>query len=397
MSEKILQTTKLFKVLSESKDSVKVLQGGMGSSKTYQILIYIIWNCLENWKNETIDIVRRTMPAMSMGAMKDFFDIIKKQGIYDISCHNRTHNTYQLKTNLIRFYASDDEQKVRGPRRDRTYFNEVLEMKKMDVMQIMKRTRKENLFDYNPSEEFHWFYDTILTRQNILFNISTYKDNPFLSENERKEIELLEDTDKNLWRIYGLGQRGVTEAIIYPNWHYAINKSGRDVSFEEFEGEELFGLDLGFNHPCALVRVKYRTNEFISDELLYKKELTGESLLIEFDKLREIGKLTFESEIWCDNSRPEIIKTLREAGYNVHATKKGVGSVITGIDFIKRQKHYVTKDSINIVKELRTYRWKLDKDDHVIDEPIKIKDDLMDAIRYALEKKIRRKKEIGVA
>jgi len=397
MSEQTLQTTKLFKVISESNKSVKILQGGMGSSKTYQILIYIIWNSLYTWQNETIDMIRRTMPAMSMGAMKDFFDILKKLGIYDAKYHNKTHNTYSIKTNTIRFYASDDEKKVRGPRRDRSYFNEVLEMKRMDVLQIMKRTRQENLFDYNPSEEFHWFYDDILTRKDITFHVSTYKDNPFLSANERKEIEMLKDTDKNLWRIYGLGERGVTEAIIYPNWHYSVNRGGRDISFEEFEGEALYGLDLGFNHPCALVRVKYTDKGFLSDEILYKKELTGEMLADEMDKLVKLKKLKYTSEIRVDNARPEIIRTLRERGFNVHSTKKGPGSVLQGIDFIKRQKHYITKTSVNSVKEIRTYRWKMDKDDHIIDDPVKVRDDLMDAIRYALEPKIRRRKEIGVA
>lgn len=391
MSDTILQTTKLFKIISESNCKVKVLQGGTGSSKTYQILIYLIWNSRNNWNNETIDIIRRTMPAMQMGAMKDFFDILKKIGWYDERLHNKTHNTYTLGNNLFRFYASDDEKKMRGPRRSRAYFNEVLEMKKMDVRQVMTRTKKEIIFDYNPSEEFHWFYDTILTRENILFHKSTFRDNPFLSENEIEEIEDYKISDIELWKIYGLGERGVTKAKIYSNWDYA------QIKYDDFEGEELFGLDFGYNHPCALVRIKYYEKQFISDELLYKSELTGDLLASELDKFRIDGKLTYNDEIIADSSRPEMIKILKEAGYNIKPTKKGTKSVIHGIDFIKTKKHWVTKESLNTIKELKTYRFKLNKDDEVSEEPIKAKDDLMDALRYALENKMRRKKEIGVA
>lgn len=388
--ERLLQFSKLFVWLQASKKTIKVLQGGSGSSKTYSILEFFVVNAVTGvWQNETIDIVRRTMPALRISAMKDFEDICKRIYIYNEEMHNISKNTYTIGTCTFRFYSADDEEKMRGPRRDRVYFNEVLEMKKMDVLQVMMRTNKEIYMDYNPSEEFHWMYDDILTRDDIDFMVSTYLDNPFLSENAKKEIERLKALDSNLWRIYGLGQRGVSQATIFTNWDYW------EKTFEIFEGEELYGLDFGYNDQTAFGRAKYHAKGILFDELLYKCELTSEMLVRELDKLVEEKKLTKTSTIFADSSRPEIIEDLRKAGYNVHPVKKGPDSVLRGINFMKRHKIYITKTSVNAIKELRGYKWKTDKNDKLLDEPVGANDHLIDALRYAISEKARNKKEMG--
>jgi len=168
------------RILEKHNKRVLVFQGGSGSSKTYSILQHFIIKSLSGeWHNETIDIVRDTTPALRRSVMFDFFNILTNLGLYKIENHNRTDSTYKLGSNLIRFYSLDDQNKVRGPRRDRVYFNEALHLRKIDVMQVIIRTHKQFYMDYNPSEEFHWIYDEILTRDDITFQVSTYLDNPF--------------------------------------------------------------------------------------------------------------------------------------------------------------------------------------------------------------------------
>lgn len=57
---------------------------------------------------------------------------------------------------------------------------------------------------------------------------------------------------------------------------------------------------------------------------------------------------------------------------------------IAGIDKVKSYNIHVTKNSLNIINELNLYSWKLDKADNPLDEPIKLNDDAMDSIRYAV-------------
>ena len=333
---------------------------------------------MTKWDHKTIDIVRRTFPALRISVLKDFFDILIKMEIYSVDNHNKTENTYKIGTNVFRFYSSDEEQKVRGPRRDIVYFNEVLEFKKMDFIQIMLRTSDLVIMDYNPSEEFHWLYDEILNRDDVCFSKSTFKDNPFLTEKVINEIKRLRGIDLNLWRIYGQGERGVTQATIFSNWDYA------EKEYKEFEGQEFFGLDFGFNDPTALVRVKYHKEGIAVDELLYKTNLTSDLIVGELNKLVESGILKRTDTIYADNARPEIIEAIKKDGFNIYPALKENDSVLRGINFLKMHKIFITKESVEYVKEIRTYKWKIDKNEKIIDEPVDLNNHLMDATRYAL-------------
>lgn len=363
-----------------------MFQGGSGSSKTYTILQYFIIKSLNgDWNNEVIDILRRTTPSLTRSVMFDFFKIINELGIYKLANHNRSHLTYKLGTNLFRFYSTDEENKVRGPRRDRVYFNEALELKKIDVNQVMMRTHKQCYFDYNPSEEFHWIYEDILTRKDVTFDISTYKDNLFLAQASIDEIENYKTKDPNMWRIYGLGQRGISEATVFKNWEYA------ETTFDEFEGQVLYGADWGFNDPTALVRIKYHEKGIFVEQLLYKTDLTSDAIVREYDKLKKLKLLDSNSTIYADSARPEIIRALRNANYNIHAVKKGPQSVLAGIDFLKRHKIHLNKESIELIRETRNYKWKVDKDGKVLDEPVDLNNHLVDSTRYAINSKLKQR------
>ena len=368
-------------------------QGGSRSSKTYNNLIWLIRLALgplsgSGW---TIDITRQTMAALKGSAMLDFFTILQDMGIYEERYHNRTDNIYLLNGVVFRFFGCDDYKKVHGWSRHILFVNEANDLKKKSYNQLNQRTSHLTLVDYNPRDQKHWIYDLVKEPKSFFFK-TTFRDNPFITQRIINQILRYKETDKNMWRIYGLGERGVAEAIIYKNWEYADNHR-----YDDFEGEELFGLDFGYNHPCALARVKWNKNDFISDQLLYKSELDGKALIKELEKLEKLKYITKYDRILADCSRPELIRTLRDAGWNVKGTKKGPNSVVAGIDFQKRHKHYVTKRSIDTIDELFSYSWKVDKNDEPGEEPLKANDDMMDAIRYALEPKVRRRKEIGVA
>lgn len=382
--QKSLSFNKKFSFLFNRDEPIVVLQGGTGSGKTQQILRFFIIKAVSGaWNGLTVDIVRRTFPAMRISTMKDFEDILKEHDLYSSHIHNKTENSYRIGGCLFRFYSADDEQRMRGPRRDIAYFNEVLEFKYMDFQQIMMRTNRQVFCDYNPSEERHWFYEKVLERDDVFFDKSAFIDNPFLPAKVRQEIRTLKNTAPNLWKIYGKGERGVNHATIFTTWEYA------EEPYEKCEGEELLGMDFGFNNPTTLVRVKYTEKEIVVDELLYKTELTSDQIVEELRKLRDSKMITTDSTITADSARPEILDDIRYAGFNIHGTKKGKSSVLEGINFMKQKKIYITKNSTNTISEFRGYKWKVDKNEIVRESPEEVNDHTIDAVRYALEAKMR--------
>ena len=309
--------------------------------------------------------------------MRDFFEILEANDQYIPSNHNRTNHEYQHEGNLIEFVSLDQPQKVRGRKRQCLFINEANELTFEDWQQLIMRTEGKVILDYNPSDAYHWIYEKVIPRDDADFYKTTYKNNPFLDANVKAEIERLQYTDEDYWRIYGLGERGATRAAVFQF----------DVA-EEPKGKLLcYGLDFGYtNDPTALVAIYKDGDNLYIDELLYHTHLTNPDIS---DKLHDLG-LSRRDEIYADSAEPKSIEELYRLGWNVKPASKGADSVRSGIDALKRHKLYLTKRSTNAITEFQNYRWKEDKNGNLLRDPIDQYNHAIDATRYATQAKITR-------
>jgi phage terminase large subunit len=374
-----VQTNKVFKELEQSDKRIRVFQGGTRSGKTRNIVIWWIIK-LMNEENKVLTVARESMVSLKNTVFRDFMEVLWQMGIYNAADMNKGDMIYKIGSNIIEFRNLDDDQKVRGAKRNYLYINEANEVSHPIFKQLLFRTEELVVLDYNPSDEYHWIYDSVLTRDDCDFFKSTYLDNPFLPEEQIKEIERLKDIDPNYWRVYGLGERGMSEATIYKNWEL--------TNMPEPEGEVFYGLDFGFNDPNALLKVVICDGFIWVKELLYQNQLTTPQLIEEIKK----HDIKQTDKIFGDNSRPETIEEIYSARFNIHPCVKGPGSIKSGIDWIKRQKILITKDSLNLIKEIRSYKWKVDKNEKVLDDPVDYNNHLLDALRYAFSDKVASKK-----
>lgn len=349
---------------------VQVHQGGTRSGKTYSLLLVLIELCYQN-KNAgaTITICRKTFPALRASVMRDFFEILNREDAYSEEFHNKSEATYILFGNLIEFISVDQPQKVRGRKRDVLYINEANELTLEDWRQLLIRTTGNILLDYNPSEEFHWIYNDVIPRDDAAFFQTTYKDNPHLDPALIAEIERLKDADSNFWRVYGLGERGQSRSTIFN--HY--------IQVEEIGAEWRllgYGLDFGYtNDPTACVAVYTNGAGFLFDEVMYQTGLSNRQIA----QVLNVGK----SQVVADSAEPKSIDELHGYGLNVHPAKKGPDSVRAGIQFLHSRPMAVTSRSVNLIKELRNYKWREDKNGRVLNEPVDAFNHAIDAARYA--------------
>lgn len=373
-----ITTNKIFKHLENSTKRITIEQGGSRSGKTYNILMWLIFSYSNKNSGKTITICRKTFPALRASSMRDFFDILKKYDIYKEANHNKSNSEYLLNNNLFEFISLDQPQKVRGRKRDVLYINEANELYFEDWQQLILRTTDKAILDYNPSDEFHFIYEKIKPRDDAEFFITTYKDNPFLDIETVNEIERLRFVDDNYWKIYGLGQVGSSQALIF-----RINECNSIPAEAKFLS---YGMDFGFtNDPTTLVAIYQQGDNIYLKELLYQTGLTN----------RDIDeKLKFHSverkEIFADSAEPKSIEELYRMGWNVKPATKGQGSVNIGIDMMKRYQLHVTKDSVNMIKEFRNYKWQEDKNGNVLNTPVDMFNHTIDAIRYGLYDKLSR-------
>ncbi len=363
-----IQATNIFSRNWDALNSDKrfiINQGGSRSSKTYSLCQMIIVYCIQN-PNKVVSIVRKTFPALRATVMRDFFEIMKDLEIYEKANHNMSENIYRFPNgSIVEFFSVDDEQKIRGRKRDIGWCNEANELWFEDFQQLNMRTEEKLIFDYNPSDSSSWLYK-LPTEESVLIK-STYRDNPFLPESIKRQIEDLKRTDEALYQIYALGEKAISKSNIYNNWTFLGRKPQRFQSY-------VYGLDFGYNHPTALIRVYWSDGDIWIEPVIYESYLTTSELIEKFKQL-EVEKTV---DILADYSRPEIIAELQNAGYNVNNANK---SVKMGINFVKTFGVYCQEDEA-LKKEYENYKWKK-VGDIITEEPVKLYDDAMDAVRYA--------------
>lgn len=346
-----------------------VQQGGTYSGKTYNILLALVVFAKYATEHILISVISCTVPHLKRGALRDFNDILERGCIHHT--WNKSDNIFVIGKCTIEFFSADDDGKVRGGKRDILFINECNLINFERYQQLSIRTRQTVILDYNPVSEF-WIHEHVLSRTDILFKRTTYKDNPKVPEKVVREIEALKNVDEQLYRVYALGLTGFITGLIFTNVEYVDQ-------IPEGAKRRGFGLDWGFtNDPSTVIEFAQTSSGIFLNELMYETGLTNDDIS---GRLLEIG-IKKTDEIIADSAEPKSIEDLRRKGWNIWPAVKGADSVKFGIDTLKEQKIHITKNSINMAKEQRNYRWKIDANGKTLNVPIDAFNHCWDASRY---------------
>ena len=300
---KQIQTNVVFELLEKSQSKITCLQGGSRSGKTYNTLLWIIFSYCNTNTGKVISICRKTLPSLKASVLRDFLEILRNNDLYSEIYHNKTSNEYWLNGNLIEFFSLDMGSRVRGRKRDLLFVNEANEIDYEAWNQLLFRTDGNIIIDYNPHDQFHWIYDKVLERPDCSLHISTFMDNPFLSETLKAEIERLKDTDPEYWRVYGLGLRGQNRSLVF-KFHIVdeIPATARFISY---------GLDFGYaSDPSSLCATYIDGDNMYCKELLYETGITNQDIA----KKLEILGLDRRDEVFADSSEPKSIEEIYRMG-----------------------------------------------------------------------------------
>lgn len=331
-----------------------------------------------------ISIVSHSLPHIKRGAFRDFQQIMMNFGLWDDKCFSYTEFVYYYPNgSYIELFGLEEEGKARGPSREILFINEANLIKRPLYDQLAMRTTKQILLDLNPADFDSWCYQVADDPANKKIH-STYLDNCYwngtefvsnLSDFQRRAIEAYRDADPYMWEVFGLGLRGKSTETIYTHWKL-IDKL-------PLRGEVFYGQDFGYVVPSALVRCELFEGAIYVEELIYESKLTTNDLIGRYEQLG----MTKTGEIFCDAAEPKTIEEMARERYNVKPADKDVWA---GIQKIKSMPLYITENSLNLLKEIKNYKWKLDKDGNVKpeEEPVKLNDHALDALRYAVFTKL---------
>jgi phage terminase large subunit len=366
-----LRTTSTNKIL-KLKKRVRIIQGGTSAAKTYGILSVLIARASAIHGLE-VSVVAESIPHLRRGALKDFIKLMKWMNKWNENQFNKSLLTYQfLNGSTFEFFSADDSSKLRGARRDVLYINECNNVTFESYNELAIRTKKAIYLDFNPANEF-WVHTELKDEPDADFIILTYKDNEALDKSIIDQIEKNREKAAtstywaNWWRVYGLGEIGMLEGVIFSNWKQidSIPSDARLIGI---------GLDFGYtNDPTAAVEVYTWNGKRILNELIYRTGMLNNDIA---------NVLPYSVPIYADSSEPKSIEEIRRYGKTIKGVTKGKDSINFGIQIMQSQEYLVTSNSTNLIKELRGYIWDTDKTGVRLNKPIDFNNHSIDAIRY---------------
>jgi phage terminase large subunit len=364
--------TTAIRKINALKKRIKIIQGGTSAGKTYGILPILITKAATYPKTE-ISVVAETIPHLRRGALKDFLRIMKDTGRYFDERFNKSLLRYEFANgSYIEFFSADDSSKLRGARRDVLYINECNNVTFESYNELAIRTKKAIYLDFNPANEF-WVHTELKDEQDSDFLILTYKDNEALDNSIVQQIEknrLKAETSAywaNWWRVYGLGEIGMLEGVIFSNW--------KTIDILPKEANLIgIGLDFGYtNDPTAIIEIYNYNGQRIINELKYQTGMLNSDIA---------NALPKHVPVYADSSEPKSIEEIKRYGITIKGVTKGKDSINYGIDVMQRNEYLVTSNSTNLIKELRAYCWDTDKQGTRLNKPIDTNNHAIDALRY---------------
>jgi phage terminase large subunit len=225
--------------------------------------------------------------------------------------------------------------------------------------------------------------DSVVVRAN-------YRDNPWLPDSMRKELEYDQKRDPDKYAHIWLGDyQKHSEARVFRNWRKEDFDTPSDAIFR-------YGADWGFSiDPTVLVRCFVKGRNLFVDYEAYE---VGCEIIDTPDLFRTVPG----SDRWpiiSDSARPETISHMKKHGFpKIYGAIKGAGSLEDGVEFLKTYDIIVHTRCPHVADEVSLYSYKIDKQTEKV---LPILDDkhnhVIDALRYALEGERRLQKKVTTA
>lgn len=374
-----ITATTVFKKNYDAFKSDKIYiinEGGSRSSKTWSICQLLIILALE--KTRIINVIRNTRVAVRETFYdQDLIPMLKSMGIFEEKRQMKGELGYYFENgSTIKCYGANDEEKIKGLRSDIIYLNEATSIDERIYLQIQGRNEGKIFIDYNPSILKFWVDD--IPKEDKVIIYSTYRDNPFVTDSQIKFFESQKEKNPTYYDVYVLGKRGISELNVFPIWK-VLNELPITINPNNY----VYGIDFGTRHNTVLVKVYYNvdTFELYIEELFCANNLSPTQLINEFDNLNVNKHIPIIADYGGGGNF--IIRELRSSSYNVTEADKSQGSVMGGINIMKKYDIYLAENTPTIQYENQMYRYP-EKRNNLNENPLKINDDSIDAIRYAV-------------
>lgn len=210
----------------DNEDRYLVFYGGGSSGKSYFIAQRYIYKLIHP-KRCNLLVVRQTGDTNRRSTFPLLKQVISN---WNLAEHFKVNESdmrivCKLTQNEIAFAGLDDVEKIKsttfssGEMTD-IWVEECTETQECDINQLKVRLRggkskKQMVLSFNPINIQHWIKRHFIDSGLATVCFSTYKDNKFLTEDDRKALEDLKYSDEYTYEVYCLGRWGVVGKTVF--------------------------------------------------------------------------------------------------------------------------------------------------------------------------------------
>lgn len=390
----------IFEIINDYSNFTEVHYGGGSSGKSHGVVQKVVLKSLKKWKYpRKVLWLRKVGATVKESIFEDVKSCLIDFKIWDLCEWNKTDNKVVLPNGAtFLFKGLDNPEKIKSIKGvSDVVMEEASEFTVNDYTQLTLRLRERKHIDkqiylmFNPVSKLNWVYKYFFVgehRKNTVIYHSSYKDNKFLDEMTKDNLEDLANRNPAYYKIYALGEFATLDKLVFPKYKKCLlSKEGlRHLP-------SYFGLDFGYvNDPSAFIHAKVDIDNkklYIVEEYVKKGMLNDE--IAEMIKALGYSK----EEIQADSAEKKSIAEIRLKDIpRIRSALKGKDSILAGIQFISQFEIIIDERCFKTIEEFENYTWKKDKNtDEYYNEPVDTYNHCIDALRYAIEKLMIRNKK----
>lgn len=379
----------------------KIVYGGRGSAKT-RTIISILTERARVFA-ERIACFREIQDSIADSSKQEIEDQIDRHGMGDAFSITERRIRSKLSGGTFSFSGLyRNLTKVKGKAGATVAWCEEAENNSRDSWDVLFPTIRaegsEIFVSFNPREETDptWadlvapyvdkMVDGIYEDENTLIIECNFEHNPWLTKELMLERDTLArvDPDRYAWIWLGKFRRRSDVKVFNGKW--IVDEFTPDSNWDG----PYFGADFGFSQdPSTLNKC------WIANRNLYI-EYEANGIGVELDDMPKFyDKIPGAREymIKADCARPETISHIKSKGFRIEAAEKWAGSVEDGITFLRSfEKIIIHPRCKNTIFEANAYEYKTDRlTGDILPDIVDKHNHHWDAIRYAMDKLIKRK------
>lgn len=354
---------------------------GIGSGKTYAGCAKALAKCTKPGLGL---VIAPTYPMMRDATLRTFMDVAEGA----VQAYYHSESRAEVGRAEVLFRSADQPERLRGPNISWAYIDEGALCHDMTWPIVMGRLREGGkagpCWLTTTPKGRNWVWSEFVEKQRPgyqLFRAHT-KDNPYLA---KQFVDDLESSYTGQFAAQELaGEFVAFEGLVYEEFDRPVHVTQPPDKFERV----VAGVDWGYTNPAVIVVVGTDADRraYILDEYYQRRRLIGDVVTAAVD----LNERYHIEDFLCDPSEPANIVEMVNADLPAGPANNEVNE---GLQRVKarmadagdgKRRLYVAPHCVNTIAEFESYCWKAQRLGGLKDEPEKVNDHAMDALRYAI-------------